>query len=253
LWVVEGPSQYAVDRERGNARNVPFLARTCVNIGLPPKERLENERGEYLIMRMKAAVLIVFVALAVACTPAIAQGNRSEFSGDFTGNYQSGVSGQNVTDSPTYSGGFLVNYRFHFNNWGALELNYSRTRYTQFYSGGTGTITSWSQASAQEATMAFVYSFGSQLNGRLTPFAEVGTGGVFWTPIAAGSVGGPFSQSRPALLYGGGFNWKAFGHFSLRVGYRGLLFTAPDFNVNGQFTNARTQLKQPYAGITYRF
>jgi opacity protein-like surface antigen len=204
-------------------------------------------------MRMKAAVLTAFAALAVVCTPAMAQGNHSEFSADFTGNYQSTVSGQNVTDRPSYSGGFLVNYRLHFNDWGAVELNYSRTRYTQVYSGSTGNITSWSQATAQEATMAFVYSFASRLNGRLIPFAEVGTGGLFWTPIGAGSVGGPYSQSRPVLLYGGGLNWKAFGHFSLRVGYRGLLFTAPDFNVNGQFTNARTQMKQPYAGVTYRF
>lgn len=206
-----------------------------------------------MIMRTKAAVLIVFAALAIGCTPAMAQASRSEFSGDFTVNYPTAATGQNITDSPTYSGGFLVNYRFHFNDWGAIELNYGRTRYTQFYSGGTGIINSWTQANAQEATMAFVYSFGARLNGRLTPFAEVGTGGLFWSPVSAGSVGGPFNQSRPVFLYGGGFNWKAFGHFSLRLGYRGFFFTAPDFNVNGQFTNARAQLRQPYAGITYRF
>ena len=204
-------------------------------------------------MRTKVVVALAFCAVALACTRASAQGNRSEFSGDFTVNYQSSVTGQNVTDDPTYSGGFLANYRFHFNNWGAIEVNYSRTRYTQFYSGGTGIINSWTQANAQEVTMAFVYSFGQRLNGRLTPFAEGGTGGLFWSPVSSGSVGGPYNQSRPVLLYGGGFNWKLFGHFSLRAGYRGLFFTAPDFNVDGQFTNARTQIKQPYAGINYRF
>jgi opacity protein-like surface antigen len=205
------------------------------------------------IMQTKSAILFMLVACFLACTPAMAQGNRSEFSGDFTVNYQSTVTGQNVTDNATYSGGFLVNYRFHFNSWGALEANYSRTRYTQFYSGGTGIINSWTQAKAQEATMAFVYTFGPRFNGRLTPYAEAGTGGLFWSPVSSGSVGGPYNQSRPVLLYGGGFNWKLFGHFSLRAGYRGLFFTAPDFNVNGQFTNARTQIKQPYAGINYRF
>jgi len=202
-------------------------------------------------MRMKRALLVA--VLAVACAPARGQKNHSEFSGDFTANFQSSVSGQNVTDSPTYSGGFLVNYRYHFSDWGAFELNYSRTRYTQFYSSSTGAITSFTQANAQEGTMAFVFKHWSQFNGRLQPFGEVGTGGLFWSPVSAGSVGGPYNQSRPVLLYGGGFDWKAFGHFGLRAGYRGMFFTAPDFNVNGQFTNTRAHMKQPYVGITYRF
>ena len=122
-------------------------------------------------MRMKRYALLVAV-FAVACLPAKGQGNRSEFSGDFTANYQSAVTGQNVTDSATYSGGFLVTYRYHFSDWAAFEVNYSRTRYTQFYSGSTGTITSWTQANTQEATMAFVVKRFSQFNGRLQPFAE---------------------------------------------------------------------------------
>ena len=204
-------------------------------------------------MRIRAAVLLGSAALAIFCTPAVAQGNHSEFFGGGTANYQSAVTGQNITDKPTYSAGYLINYRFHFNSWGAVELNYDHTRYTQFYSGGTGNITSWTQANAKEVTMAFVAQFWSRFNGRLQPFAEVGTGGMFWSPVSAGSIGGPYNQNRAVLLYGAGFNWKAFGHFGLRVGYRGLLFTAPDFNVNGQFTNTRAQMKEPYAGITYRF
>jgi opacity protein-like surface antigen len=87
----------------------------------------------------------------------------------------------------------------------------------------------------------------------LQPFAEAGTGGVFWSPVAAGSVGGPYSQDRAALLYGGGADWKLFSHVLVRAGYRGLFFVAPDFNQAGQFTNARTQMKEPYAGIAIRF
>ncbi|HEX5424196.1 MAG TPA: outer membrane beta-barrel protein [Candidatus Acidoferrales bacterium] len=204
-------------------------------------------------MRIKAAVLVSSAVLLICCAPAMAQGNHSEFFGGATVNYQSTATGQNITDSPTYSAGYLLNYRFHFNDWAAVEVNYAHTRYTQFYSGGTGIINSWTQANAKEASMAFVFQFWSRFNGRLQPFVEGGIGGLSWSPVSDGSVGGPFSQNRPALLYGGGFDWKAFGHFGLRLGYRGLFFTAPDFNVNGQFTNARTQMKEPYAGITYRF
>lgn len=202
-------------------------------------------------MRMKLALL--FAVFPAVCLPALAQNDHSEFSADFTGNYQSSASGQNVSDHPTYSGGFLVNYRYHFVSWGAVEVNYARTRYTQFYLNGNGLVTSWTQANAQELTAAFVAKFGARMNGRLQPFAEAGTGGIFWSPIGAGSVGGPFTQNRAALLYGGGAEWKLFSHILVRAGYRGLFFTAPDFNQAGQFTNARTQLKEPYAGIAVRF
>jgi hypothetical protein len=204
-------------------------------------------------MRIKAAVLVASAALAISCTPAMAQGDRFEFFGGASISDQSTVSGQNVTDSPTRSFGYLLNFRYHFNSWGAIEVNYDHTRYTQYYSGSTGIISSWTQANAKEATMAFVFQFWSRFNGRLQPFAEGGTGGMFWSPVPAGSVGGPYNENRFVLLYGGGVNWKAFGRFGLRAGYRGLFFTAPDFNVNGQFTNHRTMMKEPYAGITYRF
>ena len=204
-------------------------------------------------MRIKPAVLVSSAVLLICCAPAMAQRNHSEFFGGANVDYQSTVTGQNITDSPTYSAGYLLNYRLHLNDWAAVEVNYAHTRYTQTYSGGTGFTNSWTQANAKEITTAFVFQFWSRFNGRLQPFAEAGTGGLFWSPVGAGSVGGPFNQNRAVLLYGGGFDWKAFGHFGLRLGYRGLFFTAPDFNVNGQFTNARTQMKEPYAGITYRF
>jgi opacity protein-like surface antigen len=202
-------------------------------------------------MRMKPALLLLVVAFA--CGPAMAQRDHSEFAGAFAAYFNSNASGQGITDGPTNSGGFLINYRYHFNDWAALEVNYSRTRYTQYYSGAGGFITSWTQATAQEATMAFVVHFWPQLNGRLRPFGEAGTGALFWSPISSGSIGGPFNQSRPVLVYGGGIDWKWFSRFSIRAGYRGLVFTAPDFNVDGQFTNARTQIKQPYVGLTFRF
>lgn len=202
-------------------------------------------------MRMKLALSLV--SFAIMCVPTLAQNNHSEIEAAFTANFQSKVSGQNISDAASYSGGLLVNYRFHFNEHFAIEGNYTRTRYTQFYENGSGLVTSWTQATAQEFTFGAVWTFSPIWHDRLTPFVDGGLGGVYWAPITAGSVGGPFSQNRAALVYGGGLEHHLFGHFSARAGYRGLLFTAPDFNQLGQFTNARTQLKEPYAGITFRF
>jgi opacity protein-like surface antigen len=202
-------------------------------------------------MRMKLALGIAI--LSTLSLPAFAQNNHSEIAAAFTGDFQSTASGQNATDASSYSGGLLLNYRYHFNDHFVIEANYARTRYTQFYENGNSLVTSWTQATAQELTLGVVWQFNPVWNDRLTPFVEGGMGGIFWSPIQGGSVGGPFSQNRAGFLYGGGLEHHLFSHFYVRAGYRGIFFTAPDFNQSGQFTNARAQLKEPYAGITFRF
>jgi opacity protein-like surface antigen len=60
-------------------------------------------------------------------------------------------------------------------------------------------------------------------------------------------------QDRATLLYGAGTTYRLFGNLNLQVGYRGLAYTAPDFTVGTQLTNAKTQMAEPYAGLTFRF
>jgi len=205
---------------------------------------------------MRTKLPVLFAMLATFSLPAFAQNTflaNSEVSAAFMGNFQSKTSGQNVSDAASYSGGPLLNYRYHFTEHIALEANYTRTRYTQFYENGADLVTSWTQATAQEVTLGVVWKFSPIWHDRLSPYAEGGLGAVFWSPIGAGSVGGPFNQNRAGFFYGGGLEHHLFGHFSVRAGYRGLFYTAPDFNQSGQFTNARTQMKEPYAGISFRF
>jgi opacity protein-like surface antigen len=197
-------------------------------------------------MRIKFSLLVA--ALTMLSLPALAQSGNSEVSANFTGNYQSQESGLGVTDTPTNSGGFLVNYRYHFNDWSAVEVNYGYTRFSQFYTTGTFT-----QASAQEATFAYLFTFGIPREARFHPFVEAGTGALFFSPVTAGSSGGAASQNRAAFLYGAGATYKVMHNLSLQVGYRGLVYTSPDFALVSQVTNARTQMAEPYAGITFRF
>jgi opacity protein-like surface antigen len=55
------------------------------------------------------------------------------------------------------------------------------------------------------------------------------------------------------LLYGGGVQYKLTHRFSVHVGYRGLVYTAADFAVNTQVTNAKTNMAEPYVGVSFRF
>lgn len=197
-------------------------------------------------MRIKMGLLLA--ALALLSLPALAQNGNSEVSANFTGNFQKQANGFGVTDTATDSGGFLVNYRYHFNRWSAVEANYGNTLFSQVYN--TGTVT---QARVQEATFAYMFTFGVDRDARFHPFLEAGTGALFFSPVSAGSTGPALSQNRPALLYGGGVAYRLTNRFSVQAGYRGLVYTAADFSVPTQVTNAKTNMAEPYVGVSFRF
>ena len=180
--------------------------------------------------------------------PLFAQDGRSEISANFTGNFQDKTTGLGRTDTASYSGGLLTNYRYHFNDWSAIEVNYAYTNFSQYYSPSYTT-----RARANEWSLAYVNTFGMSANVRIRPFVQAGTGGLFFSPIATGSLATGLTQSRAVFLYGGGADWRLSSNISVRLGYRALIYTAPDFVVGVLITNARTQMAEPYAGIVLRF
>ncbi len=200
-------------------------------------------------MRIKAAVLAL--ALSLICIPALAQSSdHSEVSADFTGNFQKQATGLGLTDSPSYSGGFLLNYRYHFNNWSAIEVNYAQTRFTQYYAPSFFVA----QSNAHEVTLAYVSTLGFSSDARFRPFVEAGTGGLIFSPDGAtSSVPFLLTQDRMVFLYGGGVDMRAIHHFSVRLGYRGLIYKAPDFAFFGSTTNAMTNMAEPYVGVVFHF
>ena len=197
-------------------------------------------------MRIKISLLLA--ALALLSLPALAQNGNSEVSANFTGNFQKQANGFGVIDTATDSGGFVVNYRYHFNRWSAVEANYGNTLFSQVYNSGTVT-----QARVQEATFAYMFTFGVDRDARFHPFLEAGTGALFFSPTVLGSTGPAVSQNRPALLYGGGVAYRLSNHFSVQGGYRGLVYTAADFSVPTQVSNAKTNMAEPYVGVSFRF
>jgi hypothetical protein len=158
--------------------------------------------------------------------------------------------GLGVTDKATYAGGFLASYRYHFNHLSALEVNYGFTKFSQRYSTALGPERV--QADVHEASLAYVLTPHSFYDGKLRPFVLAGTGALFFRP----TNGGAFVQDRAAFLYGGGVDYFPLSdhkRFGLRLGYRGLVYRAPSFDVPGLNTEAVTNLAEPYAGIVFRF
>lgn len=198
-------------------------------------------------MRIKAW-FIGLVVFGLVSVPLFAQEDHSDLSFDFTGNFQKQATGLGTTDTATGSGGLLASYRYHFNNWNAVEANYDYTKFSQFYTPGYTT-----QARANEFSVAYVNTLGRPAEARFRPFLEAGTGELSFSPIAAGSTTSGQRQNRVAFLYGAGVDWHAKNRFSVRLGYRGLLYNAPDFVVAVQVTRALTHMAEPYAGIVFRF
>jgi opacity protein-like surface antigen len=198
---------------------------------------------------MRNKIGLVLVGLALVSWPAFAQRGNSEVSVNFTGDFQKQAFGQGITDTASYSGGLLANYRYHFNRWSAIEANYGHTQFTQFY--GSGNI---SQASLNEASLAYQFTFGVAREARFHPFLESGVGALFFSsPSFAGSNVSGLAQNRPAFLYGGGVTYRLKGGLNVQAGYRGLVYTAADFSVPTQLTNATTHIAEPYVGLTFRF
>jgi opacity protein-like surface antigen len=198
---------------------------------------------------MRIKVSLVLVTLALTSPPVFAQGVDSEVSANFTGNFQNQTSGMAVMDSPSYAGGLLVNYRYHFNRWSAIEANYGYTRFSQTYSSGSVT-----QANAHELSLAYQFTFGVASDAHFRPLLEAGTGALLFSgPITAGSTGGGLAQGRPTFLYGGGLAYKLRGPPGVQLGYRGLVYKTPDFTVPTQLTNATSHMAEPYVGLTFRF
>jgi len=201
------------------------------------------------MLRIKSSALFPLVLLLALSAPRQVA-SHSEVSLNFTGNFQAQATGRGVTDTASASGGVLASYRYHFNSWSAIEINYGHSRFTGYY---TPAVTH-TQSNADEITAAYVNTLGRPTSVRLGPFVELGTGALIFTPIAAGSSVGALRQSRPVLLFGGGIDWRALPHLSVRIGYRGLVYQAPDFGVAGQqTTDAATAMSEPYFGVAVRF
>lgn len=205
-------------------------------------------------MRIQSIVLLS--AMMLFALPTLAQDTvgRSEVSVNFTGNFQSQATGLSVTDTPTYSGGFLANYRYHVNDWAGFEFNYAYTRFSQNYSPVASTvISSTTQANANEFSLAFVSTLGVRKSARIRPFVEAGTGALLLSPVAKGSTVSGFGDDRGAFVFGGGADFRLTPMVSFRLGYRDLIYKAADFGIPTQLTNAVTNMSEPYVGLVLHF
>ena len=201
---------------------------------------------------MKRCGFLVASFILFLTVSAVAQEASSEVSVQGTGFFTKDSSNNGITRSATDTGGFLIGYRYHFNNWLAAEANYGFDRDTQKYfsAGGSSRV----QSDIHQTTAALVVNIPARFFG-LKPYVLGGSGALTFHPTgkAGGFVPGADTQAKAVILYGGGADFGLTRHLAVRVEYRGFIYKTPDFGLRTLSNDGWTHTAQPSAGFVYRF
>lgn len=182
------------------------------------------------------------------------ESNRSDITVSAFGAFEQGTSGNGVNQSATNSAGVLATYRYFFTDHQGVEVDYGFSRFDQQFSApGLATPFSFGvPADMNEATASYVYRH--PLGHRLVGFVSAGTGALLFLPdsfSAAGTSGTTFVT--PDFVYSAGADIAISRRVSLRLGYRGHVFNAPDFGVQSIRTNSITHMAEPFGGLSFHF
>jgi opacity protein-like surface antigen len=204
---------------------------------------------------MKYMIVAGLMSLGLLVTGAQAQEeSHSDITVSAFGIFQQGNTGNGINQSATDSTGVLATYRYFFTDHQGVEVDYAFGRFNQQFSAPSAT-TPFSfavPADMNEATASYVYRHA--IGHRLTPFVSAGTGALLFLPdafTAGGASGSTFVT--PDFVYSAGADLAVSRRVSLRLGYRGHVFEAPDFGVASIRTNSVTHLAEPFAGLSFHF
>ena len=197
---------------------------------------------------------IVLSALVVMFSlGAMAQEDRHEVGVQGTGFFTKDSNNNGINQHATDSGGFLVDYRYHFNRWLAAETAYGYSRNTQQFSVPVGNF--GIQSDVHQATGGLVLNIPHTAKWRINPYVLAEGGALVFNPTSNGNGFGPGvdSQARGVFVYGGGADYALSRHFLLRAEYRGFVYKTPDFGITALNADSTTHTAQPSAGIVFRF
>ena len=177
-----------------------------------------------------------------------------------------GVFTTEKSQSASPSAGVLGTLHQQFTPWLGYNVNLGYTRLTENYAYGTAYVpsptspfkagSSFSQAQVgtnmYETTIALV-ALGPRTR-RFTTFGQFGGGGLWFLPNTQPDATN--EQTRPAMLFGVGMNYRFTEHLGLRAEYRGIFYKSPDFGVTsniGPVTRLFTVTNEPTVSLTYTF
>jgi len=183
------------------------------------------------------------------------QESRQDVSASASYIWQPSIYGHGVQLNTTKPIGFLGSYRFMLTPHSALEANYGYTQTIQKYSiPGTINIVDV-HSRQQEVSVAYVQSFNFR---NFNPFAEIGVGTMFFSPIQDYESTSFDTKRNTNIggLAGIGVAYELSPSWDIRAEYRGFIIKAPDFKLNATpslSTGRYMFLSSPSIGIAYHF
>lgn len=194
------------------------------------------------------------LAIGLIAVTSLAQENRYDIGLGISEVFSRTSSGNNTTLSPTTSPGFWATGRVRFTAHSAISLTYGVTTNSQKYFSSPFTYRI--QGRVSEFGGAYVFSFHE--SARLEPFLFGGAAALVFNPktTTLNDVSATIPavrQTKPALVYGAGADYRVRGWLAVRIQYRGLVYKAPDFGVQNLFTGGYGHLAEPSAGVVVKF
>ena len=198
----------------------------------------------------RVATFLCSILFLLTLTAAAQEGGRMQVSllgtGFFTKDSTAGLVRQQVSES----GGFRVGFRYNLTRWISADVDYGRNRITdRDFTPSLSRV----QSDAHQVMGGFVVNL--PFFPKFKPYLLAEGGAIVFDP-----TGGRFSdvaraqrQAEGTFAYGGGVDYPIFKYIALRAEYRGLVYSAPDFNIPALNVNAVTHTAQPSAGVVIRF
>jgi len=141
---------------------------------------------------------------------------------------------------PTSTVGELATLRYIAKPYVGFEFNFGNLRFNQ--------------AGVHEITLGYVAHPPSWKFYGIQPYLGAGGGTIRFHPTPGGGQGLPF-QYRAAYYYNLGLEdyFPNTSNFGMRVGFRQLIYLAPDFLQNYLTITRRTRTSEPVVGFFLRF
>jgi len=210
---------------------------------------------------IKRAAMAVAVGMILTCS-GLGQDAHYDISVNGMGVLSKQTTGNQVVQTPTQGYGLVAVGEVRLNSRFAVQANAGHFDNSQKYA--TGTLDYRIQSTVTELSGALVCRlFQTE---KWKPFLFGGAGVLLFNPdhtlvieenpLSPGEVQeniGAVRQSEIAVLYGGGVDHPLLHHLSLRLQYRGLIYSAPSFSVPNLFTGQHGHIAEPSVGLVFSF
>jgi opacity protein-like surface antigen len=202
---------------------------------------------------IKQAFVVVVVICVFGCA-AKAQDGRWDISVSGAGVLSRQTSGNGIVLAPTQGSGIVFSVARRLGSNAALQFNFGHNDNSQKYAAAGVDYRIKSTVSEFSAALVIGFKQGEKFK----PFVFGGAGGIVFNPDSTlidetpQDIGAK-RQTRSGILYGGGVDYRLLSRVSLRLQYRGLFYSPPNYHVQNLFTGGRGHMAEPAVGLVFNF